>query len=71
MPWLAVFFSLLMSEYFNESNVASRPGFPKLVKTVFIQCSVCVCVCESKLGILPDLGFVRVVICSLGAVSSG
>lgn len=69
------FFFLLMSEYFNESNVTSRAdfpkhsAFPKLVKTVLIK--LCACVCMNKLGILLNLSFARIVICSLGIMSSG
>lgn len=48
--WFCLFFILLMSEYFNESNVTSRMGFPqhsafpKLINTVLIK--LCACVYE-------------------------
>lgn len=48
--WFCLAFILLMSEYFNGSDVTSRTGFPKhsafpkLIKTVLIK--LCACVYE-------------------------
>lgn len=74
-PLVCFLFFLLMSEYFNGSNVTSRADFPKhsafpnLMRTVLIK--LCACVCMSKLGILLNLSFAKIVICSLGTMSSG